>query len=78
MSTIYKNNSSDNNGNRTATPIVILSAKEQAWVESFGVLSEDDFNPPEDRRLIQSNIQEAYNGEYDDFLKYFHSQVDYN
>lgn len=56
--------------NITENNIFDFSTEERAWLRSFPVLSEKDFYPPEDNRVLKSGIKNIRHGDnYNDFLQ---------
>lgn len=56
--------------NITENNIFDFSTEERAWLRSFPVLSEKDFYPPEDNRVLKSGIKNICHGDnYNDFLQ---------
>lgn len=52
-----------NSKSRTDNSNSVLSEKEQAWLDSFPVLSEKDFYPPEDNRNLKSGVSDILCGD---------------
>ena len=42
---------------------------ENKWTDGY-VLSEKDFYPPSDNRILKTNIQELYDGEFSEYAEY--------
>lgn len=54
---------------------VFISKQEKDWLNSFPVLSEEDFYPPEDKRIYESGVNEI-DGDYSEFVKQYNSYIE--
>lgn len=62
---------------KTENHIPVLSEKEQEWLDSFPVLSEEDFYPPEDKRVLQSGVYDIPDGDnFSDFVQEYNELCD--
>ena len=54
-----------------------LLKKKQEWLDSFPVLSEQDFYPPEDKRVLHSRVYDIPDGDnFDDFMQQYNELCD--
>lgn len=65
------------NKDKTDNHTSVLSEEEQAWLDSFSVLSEKDFYPPEDNRDLKSGIRDIPCGDnFSGFVQEFNELCD--
>ena len=53
----------------------VISPEIQNWIDKYPVLSEKDFYPPEDKRIVKSGLDNISNG--DNFADYLEEYYDY-
>lgn len=52
-----------------------ISPEIQNWIDKYPVLSEKDFYPPEDKRIVKSGLDNISNG--DNFADYLEEYYDF-
>lgn len=52
----------------------VISPEIQNWIDKYPVLSEKDFYPPEDKRIVKSGLDNILNG--DNFADYLEEYYD--